>query len=217
LDSEQNKTFRDHFVELPFDLSDCLFIATANTLDTIPRPLLDRMEVIELQTYTKNEKLSIAKNHLLTKQLSRHGLNRRMLSVSDGAILEIIDYYTREAGVRNLERAIADLARKAAKRFVEDPTLKRLKITERDIPEYLGIRKMLPEQISECDEIGVVNGLAYTQVGGDLLAQLTGGTQHQRLQILHIGVEALDEGNAESASLTGAGGRLGDDIAAIHH
>ena len=169
LDSEQNKSFRDHFVELPFDLSDCLFIATANTLDTIPRPLLDRMEVIELQTYTKNEKLSIAKNHLLSKQLTRHGLNRRMLSISDGAILEIIDYYTREAGVRNLERAIADLARKAAKRFVEDPSLKRIKITEAEVADYLGIRKMLPETISDYDEVGVVNGLAYTQVGGDVL------------------------------------------------
>ncbi len=169
LDSEQNKAFRDHFVELPFDLSDCLFIATANTLDTIPRPLLDRMEVIELSTYTKHEKCSIAKNHLIPKQLKRHGLNRRMLSVTDGALCEIIDHYTREAGVRNLERAIAELARKAAKRFVEDPQLKSLKITEEKVADYLGIRKRDPEQISDRDEVGVVNGLAYTQAGGDLL------------------------------------------------
>jgi len=169
LDSEQNKAFRDHFVEMPFDLSDCLFIATANTLDTIPRPLLDRMEVIELKTYTKNEKISIAHNHLIPKQLTRHGLNRRMLNITDDAVAELIDYYTREAGVRNLERAIADLARKAAKRFVEDPELKRVKITAAEVSQYLGIRKWIPEHIADRDEVGVVNGLAYTQAGGDML------------------------------------------------
>lgn len=169
LDGEQNKTFRDHFVELPFDLSDCLFIATANTLDTIPRPLLDRMEVIELPTYTKNEKAAIARNHLISKQLARHGLNRRMLAISDDAIGEIIDYYTREAGVRNLERSIAALARKAAKQFVEHPEVKRIKITADNLSEYLGPRKTIPETIADADEIGVVNGLAYTQAGGDLL------------------------------------------------
>jgi ATP-dependent Lon protease len=169
LDGEQNKAFRDHFVELPFDLSDCLFIATANTLDTIPRPLLDRMEVIELSTYTRHEKLSIAKHHLIPKQLKRHGLTRRMLSISEGALSEIIDYYTREAGVRNLERSIAELARKAAKRFVEDPELKALKITEKNLSEYLGPRKKSPETVSDSDEVGIVNGLAYTQAGGDLL------------------------------------------------
>ncbi len=169
LDGEQNKSFRDHFVELPFDLSDCLFIATANTQDTIPRPLLDRMEVIELATYTRHEKLSIAKHHLIPKQLKRHGLSRRRLTITDGALSEMIDYYTREAGVRNLERAIADLARKAAKRFVEDPTVKSLKITEANVAEFLGARKLRPEHISEWDEVGVVNGLAYTQTGGDML------------------------------------------------
>ncbi|MBQ8330870.1 MAG: endopeptidase La [Clostridia bacterium] len=169
LDSEQNKNFRDHFVELPFDLSDCLFLATANTLDTIPRPLLDRMEIIELKTYTKNEKLSIARNHLIPKQIKRHGLNRRMLSISDGAVGEIIDYYTREAGVRNLERALADVIRKAAKQFAENKERKRLKVTEENVADYLGVRKMLPDHISERDEVGVVNGLAYTQAGGDML------------------------------------------------
>lgn len=169
LDSEQNKAFRDHFVELPFDLSDCLFIATANTLDTVSKPLLDRMEVIELQTYTKHEKMAIAKNHLIPKQWKRHGLNRRKLSITDGALEEIIDYYTREAGVRNLERCLADLARKAAKQFVEDPEAKRLRITEKNLSEYLGSRKLLPNRISEEDEVGVVNGLAYTQSGGDML------------------------------------------------
>ena len=169
LDGEQNKSFRDHFVELPFDLSQCLFIATANTLDTVPRPLLDRMEVIELKTYTKSEKVSIAKNHLIPKQLKRHGLNKRMMSITDGAIEEIIDFYTRESGVRNLERRIADIARKGAKRFVEEPELKRIKIDTEAVNELLGARKLLPETISDQDEVGTVNGLAYTEAGGDLL------------------------------------------------
>jgi ATP-dependent Lon protease len=156
-------------VELPFDLSDCLFIATANTLDTVPRPLLDRMEVIELKTYTKSEKISIAKNHLIPKQLKRHGLNKKMLNITDKAVEEIIDFYTREAGVRNLERRIADLSRKAAKSFVEDSELKKLKIDATDIEKYLGTRKLLPESIDKEDQIGIVNGLAYTEAGGDLL------------------------------------------------
>ncbi len=169
LDGEQNKAFRDHFVELPFDLSRCLFIATANTLDTVPRPLLDRMEVIELKTYTRSEKLSIAKNHLIPKQLSRHGLTKQMLSVNDGAICEIIDFYTREAGVRNLEREIASICRKAAKSFVDEQACGRLKVTSKNISEYLGSRKYLASKISDTDEVGVVNGLAWTQVGGDML------------------------------------------------
>lgn len=169
LDAEQNHAFRDHFVELPVDLSDCLFIATANTLDTVPKPLLDRMEIIELKTYTKTEKTAIAKNHLIPKQLKRHGLNRRMLTIDEGAIGEIIDFYTRESGVRSLERKIAELARKAAKRFVEEEGLKRIKIDAHSVKDYLGPRKLLPERISERDEVGTVNGLAYTESGGDVL------------------------------------------------
>ncbi|MBQ7384354.1 MAG: endopeptidase La [Clostridia bacterium] len=169
LDSEQNKNFRDHFVELPFDLSNCVFIATANTLDTVPRPLLDRMEVIKLRSYTKTEKLAIAKNHLLPKQLRRHGMTKKMLRIDDSAIIEIIDYYTREAGVRNLERTLADVIRKAAKRFVEDSSLTKLTVKSTDVKEYLGERKLLPEHISDRNEVGVVNGLAYTEAGGDLL------------------------------------------------
>lgn len=169
LDSEQNKNFRDHFLEMPFDLSSCVFIATANTLDTVPRPLLDRMEIIKLPSYTKTEKLSIAKNHLLSKQLSRHGLTKKMLKIDDGAIVEIIDFYTREAGVRNLERTLADVIRKAAKRFVENSELSRLTVKAENIKEYLGERKLLPESIADGDEVGTVNGLAYTEVGGDLL------------------------------------------------
>ncbi len=168
LDAEQNKTFRDHFVEMPVDLSDCLFIATANTLETVPRPLIDRMEIIELPIYTKNEKLAIAQNHLLPKQLKRHGLTRRSLKVTDAALVEVIDYYTREAGVRNLERAIGDLCRKAARRMVEEE-LKRIVIDEGDVSRYLGARKALPEKIEAENPVGVVNGLAYTELGGDLL------------------------------------------------
>lgn len=169
LDSEQNKNFRDHFVEMPFDLSECVFIATANKLDTVPRPLLDRMEVISLSAYTKTEKLAIAKNHLLPKQLKRHGLTKRMLKIDDSAICEIIDYYTAEAGVRNLERKLAELIRKAAKKFVEDGYLTKLTVKAENLSEYLGQRKLLPEHISECDEVGTVNGLAYTEVGGSML------------------------------------------------
>ena len=168
LDSEQNKMFRDHFVELPFDLSDCVFIATANTLDTVPRPLIDRMEIIELKTYTKNEKLSIAAHHLLPKQLKRHGLDKRRLVITEAAVGAIIDDYTREAGVRNLERAIADICRKAARR-VANGEKKRVTVTPADLPDYLGPQKAPREKIGKTDEVGVVNGLAYTEAGGDLL------------------------------------------------
>ncbi|MBQ4065423.1 MAG: endopeptidase La, partial [Clostridia bacterium] len=168
LDAEQNKAFRDHFVELPVDLSDCLFIATANDIENIPRPLLDRMEIIELKIYTRHEKLAIAKDHLLPKQLKRHGLTKKSLKVRDDAILEIIDFYTREAGVRNLEREIASVCRKAAKRLVESGETS-LKVTAANLKDYLGVRKITPDAIYGEDEVGVVNGLAYTEVGGDLL------------------------------------------------
>lgn len=170
LDPEQNKTFRDHFIELDFDLSECLFITTANTLDTIPRPLLDRMEVIELSSYTRREKLSIARNHLIPKQTKRHGLDGRKFRMTDEAIYEIIDCYTREAGVRSLERTIAELCRKAAKVIVEsEGSIKRVTIDSSDIASYLGGRRIIPEHSSEEDLVGVVNGLAYTEVGGDML------------------------------------------------
>ena len=168
LDGEQNKSFRDHFVELPFDLSDCMFIATANSLESIPRPLLDRMEIIQLSTYTKREKLAIAKDHLIPKQLKRHGLSRRMLKITDNAIVELIDYYTHEAGVRNLERTIASLCRKAGKKLLESKK-GRIVIDTPDVESYLGARKMLPEQIDAEDEVGCVNGLAFTELGGSLL------------------------------------------------
>lgn len=168
LDSEQNKNFRDHFIELPVDLSEVMFICTANTLDTIPRPLLDRMEIIHLHTYTPSEKLAIAKNHLLPKQLKRHGLSRRTLKLSDEAIEEVIAGYTSESGVRNLEREIASLCRKAAKILVEEER-KNIAINRDDIEKYLGPRKIINDAVSKDDLVGVTNGLAYTEVGGDLL------------------------------------------------
>ena len=169
LDPDQNKTFRDHFVEIPYDLSDCLFIATANTLETIPHPLLDRMEIIEMKSYSRSEKLSIAKNHLVAKQLERHGMTKKMLKIDDDAILEIIDHYTKEAGVRSLERNIAALCRKAAKMLVEDEERKSVRVKKADIVTFLGPEKVKDEELSATDEIGVVNGLAYTDAGGDLL------------------------------------------------
>lgn len=168
LDGEQNKAFRDHFIELPVDLSDCLFIATANTLDTIPRPLLDRMEVIELHTYTPSEKLAIAKHHLFPKQLKRHGLNRRMLKLTDDAINEIISGYTRESGVRNLEREIGAICRKCAKTMVEDG-VKTVSVDKGDIERLLGPKKFIDDAVLSSDLVGVTNGLAYTEVGGDML------------------------------------------------
>ena len=168
LDPEQNKTFRDNFMEIPTDLSDAMFIATANTYEGIPAPLLDRMEIIELSTYTDSEKLAIAKNHLVPKQLAANGMTRRMFKITDSGITALIKGYTREAGVRNLERELASLMRKAAKKIAEGKA-KSVTITEKNIGEYLGKIKILPELPEERDPIGVVNGLAYTQTGGDLL------------------------------------------------
>ncbi|MCL2517476.1 MAG: endopeptidase La, partial [Oscillospiraceae bacterium] len=168
LDSEQNKAFRDHFIELPIDLRDCIFITTANTLDTVPRPLIDRMEIIELKIYTRHEKLAIAINHLIPKQIKRHGLSKRQINIDENALFEIIDFYTREAGVRNLEREIANICRKVAKNIVETGA-KKCVITKDNLNNYLGVRKIIPEKISDEDEIGEVNGLAYTELGGDML------------------------------------------------
>ena len=168
LDGEQNKTFRDHFVEMDVDLSRCMFIATANSLESIPKPLIDRMEIIELSSYTRTEKFHIAKNHLIPKQFKRHGLNKRMLKVSDDAIYSLIDSYTAEAGVRNLERAIASLCRKASKEIIENG-VKSVSISESNIEKLLGAKKYEAEKIDEENQVGVVNGMAYTSIGGDLL------------------------------------------------
>ena len=168
LDGEQNATFRDHFLEVPFDLCDVLFITTANTLDTIPRPLLDRMEVIELTSYTDEEKLQIAKRHLLPKELKRHGLSRAQLKVSDDAIRSLIRGYTREAGVRVLERQLGALCRKAAMRVVSDG-VKSVHITVENLETYLGIPRYHPDRLPRTEQVGVVNGLAWTSVGGEIL------------------------------------------------
>ncbi|MGM9647246.1 MAG: endopeptidase La [Eubacteriales bacterium] len=198
LDPDQNKNFRDHFLEFAWDLSDCIFIATANTLDTIPKPLLDRMEIIELPSYARSEKLSIAKNHLFPKQLARHGLTKKQIRLTDETLLEVIDGYTREAGVRNLERELAALCRKAAMRLAEDPELASVKINIKNLAEFLGPRKVIDDKLPDADEVGLVNGLAYTEAGGDLLQ-----------------VEALPLAGSGKLQLTGSLGKVMTESAEI--
>lgn len=169
LDSAQNSSFRDHYIEVPFDLSECMFITTANTLDTIPRALLDRMEVIELGSYTDEEKLQIAKRHLLPKQLEKHGIAKSRVRVSDDAIREIITCYTRESGVRTLERELASVCRRCAMRFVEEDAPKRLVVTGANLEKFLEPRKFLPDEMQTADQVGLVTGLAWTSVGGTTL------------------------------------------------
>ena len=168
LDGEQNNAFRDHFIEMPVDLSQCIFIATANTTETIPRPLLDRMEIIELPGYTMNEKLNIAKKHLIPKQMKRHGLKDTDFAIADVAIKELIDNYTRESGVRNLEREIAHLCRVVAKRIVTGEKDKQV-VKKGELASYIGNQKIKPKKKHKNSRVGVVNGLAWTQVGGDML------------------------------------------------
>ena len=169
LDSEQNRTYRDHYIEVPYDLSEVMFITTANTLDTVPRPLLDRMEIIELGSYTDEEKLMIGKNHLLPKQMEKHGLKKSQLKVTDDAIREIITCYTRESGVRNLERSFAQICRKADLILIGEEPPKKIQVTGSNIEEYLGVRKYLPERLPGTDQVGLVTGLAWTAVGGETL------------------------------------------------
>ena len=169
LDGEQNKTYRDHYLELPFNLSDVMFIITANTTDTIPRPLLDRMEIIELGSYTDEEKVMIAVNHLIPKQLKRHGIKKSQLRVTDDAVREIIQCYTRESGVRNLERNIGEICRKTASKILATENFKRITVTATNVDEYLGVRKFLQDRIPGNDQIGLVTGLAWTSVGGETL------------------------------------------------
>ena len=169
LDGEQNHTYRDHYLEIPYDLSDVVFITTANTLDTVPRPLLDRMEIIELGSYTDEEKLMIAKDHLIPKALQKHGLKKSQLRVTDEAIREIITCYTRESGVRNLERAMGEICRKAAMTVLSQEDAKRITVTATNIEEFLGIQKYLPDRLPCTDQVGLVTGLAWTSVGGETL------------------------------------------------
>lgn len=167
LDSEQNYAFRDHFLEIPLDLSKVLFITTANTTSTIPRPLLDRMEIIELTSYTDEEKLQIAKRYLLPKQMKEHGIAKNALRISDDTIRRVISAYTRESGVRNLERKMGALCRKAAMRLVSGD-VKRVTVTENNLQDMLGVQRYLPLEL-ENETVGVVNGLAWTETGGEML------------------------------------------------
>ena len=168
LDSEQNNAFRDHFIEIPFDLSKAVFITTANNVSAIPGPLLDRMELIELPSYTAEEKFHIAKEHLIPKQIKEHGLKTSQLRIDDQAIHDMIQFYTKEAGVRNLERTIASICRKAAKKIASGEA-KRVSVKPKDLQDMLGIKKFLPDLSSKQNQVGVVNGLAWTSVGGVLM------------------------------------------------
>lgn len=168
LDTEQNKTFRDHFIETPIDLSDCLFITTANTLSTIPQPLIDRMEIVEMKIYTRAEKFSIARHHLIPKQEKRHGLSGRTLKIDDGALYAIIDEYTSEAGVRQLERMIAKCCRRAAKEIVCDGK-KSVRVSIKNLSDYVGTERMSKDRILPENEVGTVCGMAYTELGGEIM------------------------------------------------
>lgn len=168
LDAEQNSTFVDHFIEIPYDLSRAVFIATANSADTIPGPLLDRMEVIDIASYTREEKMQIAKKHLIPKQIARHGLDKKQIKFTDGAVYSLIDFYTREAGVRKLERAVASLCRKSAKMIAEG-SIDKINIKDTDVEKMLGKKKYKPDVILENDEVGIINGLAWTSVGGEIM------------------------------------------------
>ena len=168
LDSEQNYAFVDHYIDLPFDLSDVMFITTANDADAIPAPLRDRMDVIELPSYTRVEKFNIAKKHLLPKQMELCGIRRKNFRITDKAIYAVIDYYTREAGVRNLERELTAILRKAAVAILSDPAAV-VRVSDRNIEAYLGVKKYLDDVSAKKDEVGLVNGLAWTAVGGTLL------------------------------------------------
>ncbi len=168
LDPEQNHTFTDHFIDMPYDLSGVMFITTANTMATIPEPLLDRMEVIELSSYTREEKFHIAKEHLAKKQIKNHGLDGRKIKISDEAIYSLIDFYTREAGVRKLERELANLCRKSAK-IIAAGEKKQVIVSENTVVKMLGKKRFLPEEILKTDEVGIINGLAWTRVGGEIM------------------------------------------------
>lgn len=169
LDGEQNATYRDHYLEIPVDLSDVMFITTANTLDTVPRPLLDRMEIIELGSYTDEEKVMIAKNHLIPKQMEKHGLKKSQLRITDDAVRETIDSYTRESGVRNLERCFAEICRKVDMAVLQQEKPKKITVSKENLTDFLGVRKYQRDQLSSGDEVGLVTGLAWTSVGGETL------------------------------------------------
>ena len=168
LDPEQNSHFIDHYVDMPVDLSQAMFLCTANSLDTIPRPLLDRMEILSLSGYTENERFHIGKKYLVPKQMKKNGLDKAKLRITDGALKEIISGYTKEAGVRELERQIASICRKSARKIL-DGTEEKIQVTARNLTEFLGRKKYSLLEANKRPEIGIVRGLAWTQVGGDTL------------------------------------------------
>lgn len=168
LDPEQNNTFSDHYLEVDYDLSDVMFVTTANTL-RMPQPLMDRMEIIRIAGYTEDEKVQIAKRHLIPKQIKENGLKQKEWSISDEALRDLIRYYTREAGVRNLEREIANLARKSIKTILMKNKVEKVRITRRNLGNYAGVRKFRFGEVEDEDFVGVVTGLAWTEVGGELL------------------------------------------------
>ncbi len=168
LDGEQNHSFVDHYIDIPYDLSGALFLTTANTVDTIPPALLDRLELIELTSYTREEKFNIAKRHLIKKQIAKHGLSKDNCKIKDSALYDIIDYYTREAGVRNLDRTIGKVCRKCAKLIVEKSS-ECVKVDSKEIIKMLGAHKYRPEVINKDNEVGIINGLAWTSVGGEIM------------------------------------------------
>ena len=202
LDPDQNEHFRDHYVEIPIDLSEVLFLATANSVANIPRPLLDRMEVIEVSGYTENEKFHIAKEHLMKKQYIQNGMTRKMLSISDKALRDIIQFYTREAGVRELERKIGELCRKSARKILQE-NLDKISVTGSNLEEYLGKKKYTTQMANKKDQIGIVRGLAWTAVGGETLQievnmmpgkgelELTGQMGDVMKESAHIGISYL--------------------------
>ncbi len=214
LDGEQNKTYRDHYLEIPFNLSDVMFIITANTTDTIPKPLLDRMEIIELGSYTDEEKVMIAKNHLIPKQLKRHGIKKSQLRITDDAVREIIQCYTRESGVRNLERSIGEICRKTAAEILSIEAFKRNTVTASNVDTYLGVRKFLPDRIPAKDQVGLVTGLAWTSVGGETLEvevnvmdgsgklELTGNLGDVMKESAHAALSYI-RANAQQLGITG--------------
>ncbi len=211
LDMEQNSNFRDHYIEIPYDLSNALFITTANTLSTVPRPLLDRMEIITLHSYSREEKLSIAKHHLIPKQMKRHGVPKSKAPMSDKVIYAVIDGYTKEAGVRNLEREIASIARKCAVKIGTEGVSK-VSITLKSLESFLGPKKILEEKADGKSYVGVTNGLAYTELGGDLLKieacvldgngklELTGSLGDVMKESAKIAISAIRQ-RAESAGI----------------
>ena len=170
LDPEQNGTFQDHYIELDYDLSKTMFVCTANDLSNMSRPLLDRMEIIQISGYTEEEKMQIVKRHLLKKQIKEAGLKTNEFSISDAALKNLIRHYTKEAGVRNLEREIANLCRKAIKEILMKDSKSAVAITPRNLEKYAGVKKFRFRQLEDDHRVGVVNGLAYTQMGGDILS-----------------------------------------------